>query len=65
MIGNIVDIGAVAKVLGRITIGDGVLIGANAAVLQDVPADLIAVGVPASIKPRVVRAGPAVETSAS
>ena len=63
-IGNNVDIGAGAKLLGRITIGDGVLIGANAVVLRDVPADSIAVGVPASIKPRVVRAGPANETSA-
>lgn len=64
VIGNNVDIGAGAKVLGRITRGDGVLIGANAAVLQVVPADLIAMGVPASIKPRAVRAGPVVETSA-
>lgn len=63
MIGNNVDIGGGAKVLGRITMGDCVLIGANAVVLRDVPADSIAVGVPVSIKPRVVRAGPADETS--
>ena len=51
--GNNVDIGAGAKVLGDITIGDNVRIGANAVVLQDVPANSIAVGVPAEIKPRV------------
>jgi serine O-acetyltransferase len=51
-IGNNVDIGAGAKVLGRIRIGNNVLIGANAVVLSDVPDDSIAVGVPAVIKPR-------------
>lgn len=51
-IGNRVDIGAGAKVLGPITIGDDVAIGANAVVLQDVPAGHIAVGVPATIRPR-------------
>jgi serine O-acetyltransferase len=51
VIGNNVDIGAGAKVLGPITIGDNVAIGANAVVLTDVPADSIAVGVPAVIKP--------------
>lgn len=51
-IGNNVDIGTGAKVLGNITIGDNVLIGANAVVLQDVPANSIAVGVPAVIKSR-------------
>jgi serine O-acetyltransferase len=52
VIGNNVDIGAGAKILGSITIGNNVLIGANAVVLQDVPDDSIAVGVPASVKPR-------------
>jgi serine O-acetyltransferase len=51
-IGDRVDIGAGAKVLGDIRIGDDVLIGANAVVLTDVPANHIAVGVPAVIKPR-------------
>lgn len=50
-IGDNVDIGAGAKVLGRITIGDNVMIGANAVVVRDVPANHIAVGVPATIKP--------------
>lgn len=52
VIGHNVDIGIGAKVLGRITIGDNVLIGANAVVLCDVPANSIAVGVPAVPRPR-------------
>jgi len=52
VIGNNVDIGAGAKVLGRITIGDNVVIGANAVVVRDVPSDCIAVGVPAVVRPR-------------
>jgi serine O-acetyltransferase len=52
IIGNNVDIGAGAKLLGPIRIGDNVLIGANAVVLCDVPNDSIAVGVPAVIKRR-------------
>lgn len=52
VIGNNVDIGAGAKVLGPIRIGDNVLIGANAVVMQDVPDNSIAVGVPAIVKPR-------------
>ena len=52
VIGNNVDIGAGAKVLGAITVGDDVLIGANAVVVRDVPADSIAVGVPAVVRPR-------------
>jgi serine O-acetyltransferase len=53
-IGNHVDIGAGAKLLGNIRIGDRVVIGANAVVLTDVPDDSLAVGVPAVIKPRGV-----------
>jgi serine O-acetyltransferase len=51
-IGNRVDIGAGAKVLGAIRIGDDVAIGANAVVLKDVPSNSIAVGIPARILPR-------------
>jgi serine O-acetyltransferase len=50
--GNHVDVGAGAKVLGNIRIGNNVLIGANAVVITDVPDNCIAVGVPAIIKPR-------------
>ena len=52
VIGNNVDIGAGAKVLGPIKIGDDVVIGANAVVIQDVPDHCIAAGVPAVIRPR-------------
>jgi len=49
VIGNRVDIGAGAKILGAITVGDDVAIGANAVVLKDVPSNCIAVGVPARV----------------
>lgn len=49
--GNNVDIGAGAKVLGRITIGDNVKIGANAVVVSDVPSDSIVTGVPGRVRP--------------
>lgn len=52
VLGDRVDIGAGAVILGRIRIGDDVSIGANAVVLQDVPSNSIAVGVPATIRPR-------------
>lgn len=48
-IGNAVYIGAGAKLLGDIVIGEGAKIGANAVVLNDVPAKATAVGVPARI----------------
>ena len=51
-IGNNVDIGSGAKLLGPIRIGNNVLIGANAVVLCDVPDNSIAVGVPAVVRPR-------------
>ncbi|HET6874149.1 MAG TPA: DapH/DapD/GlmU-related protein [Acidimicrobiales bacterium] len=50
IIGDDVFIGAGAKVLGAITIGDGARIGANAVVLCDVPAGATAAGVPAVIR---------------
>lgn len=59
--GNKVDIGAGAKVLGPIHIGNNVLIGANAVVITDVPDDSIAVGVPAVIKPRRRRGSASVQ----
>lgn len=48
-IGNRVDIGAGAKILGDITIGDDAVIGANAVVVRDVPPGAVAVGIPARI----------------
>ena len=46
-LGDDVVVGAGAKVLGPILIGDGARIGANAVVVHDVPARATAVGVPA------------------
>jgi serine O-acetyltransferase len=51
-LGDNVDVGAGAKLLGNIRIGNHVRIGANAVVVTDVPDNSIAVGVPAVIKPR-------------
>lgn len=50
-LGNRVDVGVGAVVLGPITVGDGAVIGANAVVRHDVPAGALAVGVPARILP--------------
>ena len=47
-----VTVGAGAKILGPITIGEGSAIGANAVVTKDVPAEHIAVGIPAVARPR-------------
>lgn len=53
-IGSRVHIGAGAKILGDVVIGDDVDIGANAVVIRDVPVFHIAVGVPAKIKSKKV-----------
>ena len=45
-----VNVGAGAKVLGKLTIGDDAIVGANAVVLTDVPPGALAVGIPATIK---------------
>jgi len=52
VLGDRVDIGSGARLLGPIRIGNDVMIGANAVVLQDVPDNHIAVGIPARILPR-------------
>jgi serine O-acetyltransferase len=46
-VGNNVIIGAGAKVLGAINVGEGARIGANAVVVAPVPADTTVVGIPA------------------
>jgi len=51
ILGDEVYVGAGARILGAITIGDRAQIGANAVVLKDVPADHVAVGVPATVRP--------------
>ncbi|MBJ7399015.1 serine O-acetyltransferase EpsC [Mycolicibacterium sp.] len=51
-LGNRVTIGAGAKVLGPLHIGDDSAVGANAVVTQDIPSDSIATGIPAVVRPR-------------
>lgn len=46
---NNVVIGAGAKILGNITIGAGSRVGANSVVIEDVPSNSTAVGIPARI----------------
>ncbi len=46
-LGHGVIVGAGAKILGAITIGDNARVGANAVVLEPVPADTTVVGIPA------------------
>jgi serine O-acetyltransferase len=48
-LGNHVVVGAGAKILGGITIGDNVKIGANSVVLKNVPANSTVIGVPARV----------------
>lgn len=55
ILGNGVNVGAGAKILGKVAIGDGANIGANAVVLKDVPAGATAVGVPAKVLERTTR----------
>ena len=49
-VGNRVTIGAMAVVLGPVTVGDDAVIGAHSVVVGDVPPGSLAVGVPAVIK---------------
>jgi putative colanic acid biosynthesis acetyltransferase WcaB len=49
VLGNGVDVGSNAIILGAITIGDGAVIGAGAVVLKDVPARAVVAGNPARI----------------
>ncbi|MCA0308669.1 MAG: serine O-acetyltransferase [Actinobacteria bacterium] len=50
-IGNNVLLGAGAKIIGPITIGDGTKIGANALVVKDVPPNSVVTGIPANTTP--------------
>jgi len=50
------EIGAGAKIIGPITIGDNVVVGANSVVCKDFESDVIIAGVPAKIiKSRLVK----------
>ncbi|QNI07695.1 serine O-acetyltransferase [Mycobacterium kubicae] len=57
-VGDRVVIGAGAKILGAIKIGDGSRVGANSVVVKEVPASAVVVGVPGQI---VSRSTPASE----
>lgn len=48
-LGKEVVVGAGAKILGPLNIGDGAKVGSNAVVVKDVPAGATAVGIPARI----------------
>lgn len=48
-IGNRVQISTGSKILGNITIGDDVVIGANAVVTKDVPSNCVVAGIPAKV----------------
>jgi serine O-acetyltransferase len=54
-VGNRVTIGAGAKVLGPVHIGEDSAIGANAVVTHDVPPESIATGIPAIVRARTAR----------
>ncbi|HEY6879187.1 MAG TPA: serine O-acetyltransferase [Polyangiales bacterium] len=52
VLGRGVNVGAGAKIIGAVHVGDGAAIGANAVVLKDVPAGALAIGVPAQLTQR-------------
>src|SRR5499427_10121240 len=56
-VGNNVIIGAGAKVLGPISVGDNARVGSNAVVLDDVPDDTTVVGIPARPVDRTLTRG--------
>jgi serine O-acetyltransferase len=65
VLGDDVFIGAGAKVLGAVTVGDGARVGANAVVVADVPPHTTVVGIPARVvrrrEPAASGRGPAAE----
>lgn len=50
-LGSGITVGAGAKILGAVTLGDGSQIGANSVVVKDVPANNVATGIPARHRP--------------
>ncbi len=50
VLGDNVNIGAGAKLLGNITIGENTNIGANSVILNDIPSNSLVVGIPGRIK---------------
>ena len=60
-LGNKVMIGAGAKILGPITLGTGVKVGANSVVTKDVPEEATVAGIPA----RIINKAPLLNPEAS
>lgn len=50
ILGNNVFLGAGCKIVGPVTIGDNVVIGANSVVTKDIPSNTKAFGIPATIR---------------
>ncbi|HJQ63257.1 MAG TPA: serine O-acetyltransferase [Burkholderiales bacterium] len=48
-LGNSVVVGAGAKILGPITVGDGARVGSNAVVVKEVPVGATVIGIPARV----------------
>ncbi|MGH2905876.1 MAG: serine O-acetyltransferase [Solirubrobacterales bacterium] len=65
IIGDDVTLGTGVKLLGQITLGSRVMVGANSVVLQDLPDDCIAAGIPAKVLKRTAPDAADVEESAS
>ena len=61
-LGDRVVVGAGAKILGAITIGDDTRVGANAVVIKSVPANAVVVGVPGQ---NIARSAPRLPGSAA
>jgi serine O-acetyltransferase len=57
-IGNKVTIGAGAKILGNISIGDGSRVGANAVVVKSVPPNSVVVGIPGQVSRKMYPSKP-------
>jgi serine O-acetyltransferase len=49
-VGNRVTIGAGARILGPVLVGDDVQVGANSVVVKDIPAGAVATGIPAVLR---------------
>lgn len=63
ILGNRVNVGAGAKILGRVHIGDDACIGANAVVLSDVGMGETAIGIPAKILKRKLKSEPTISAN--
>lgn len=49
ILGNNVEVCSGAKIIGGVTIGDNVIIGANAVVTHDIPSNSVVAGIPAKV----------------